>query len=171
MTCLTVGTGFVITTAGFAVIGLVQPSWRYLAFVLPLIAIAVGMGLSNGPASSAATAAVSADQVGEASGVSNMARYVGAAVATALAATIYATVTAGRTAAGKTPAEALSSGLAVASWLMAAFSFVGVLMALVMARHRAAKGTLQDSAAAAAAHTHTLPTSATPAPAQAVANE
>src|SRR4029079_826452 len=37
-----IGTGFVITTAGFAVIGLVQPSWRYLAFVLPLIAIAVG---------------------------------------------------------------------------------------------------------------------------------
>jgi MFS family permease len=60
---------------------------------------------------------------------------------------------------------------AVASWLMAAFSFVGVLMAFVMARHRAAKGTLQDSAAAAAAHTNTLPTSATPAPAQAVANE
>ena len=35
------------------------------------------------------------------------------------------------------------------------------LMALVMARHRAAKGTVHDSAAAAAAHTHTLPTSAT----------
>jgi MFS family permease len=166
-----IGVGFAVTTAGFAVIGFVQPSWRYLAFLLPLVAIAVGMGLSNGPASSAATAAVTEDQVGEASGVSNMARYVGAAVATALAATIYATVTAGRTAAGKTPAEALSSGLAVASWLMAAFSFVGVLMAFVMARHRAAKGTLQDSAAAAAAHTHTLPTSATPAPAQAVANE
>jgi MFS family permease len=166
-----IGVGFAVTTAGFAVIGFAQPSWRYLAFLLPLIAVAVGMGLSNGPASSAATAAVSADQVGQASGVSNMARYVGAAVATALAATIYATVTAGRTEAGKTPAEALSSGLAVASWLMAAFSFVGVLMAFVMARHRAAKGTLEDSVAAAAAHTHTLPTSATPAPAQAVANE
>ena len=97
-----IGVGFAVTTAGFAVIGFVQPSWRYLAFLLPLVAIAVGMGLSNGPASSAATAAVSADQVGAASGVSNMARYVGAAVATALAATIYATVTAGRTAAGKT---------------------------------------------------------------------
>ena len=166
-----IGVGFAVTTAGFAVIGFVQPSWRYLAFLLPLVAIAVGMGLSNGPASSAATACCLREQVGAASGVSNMARYVGAAVATALAATIYATVTADRTAAGKTPAEALSSGLALASWLMAAFSFVGVLMAFVMARHRAAKGTLQDSAAAAAAHTHTLPTSATPAPAQAVANE
>jgi EmrB/QacA subfamily drug resistance transporter len=156
-----IGVGFAVTAGGFAAIGLVQPDWRYLAFLLPLIAVAVGMGLSNGPASSAATAAVSADQVGAASGVSNMARYVGAAVATALAATIYATVTANRTAAGEATSEALSAGLALASWVMAAFSFAGVLMALVMARHREAKGTLQDSAAAAAAHTHTLPTSAT----------
>ncbi|MCW2789389.1 MAG: transporter, partial [Aeromicrobium sp.] len=56
--------------------------------LLPLVAIAVGMGMSNGPASSAATASVPERQVGGASGVSNMARYVGAAVATALAATI-----------------------------------------------------------------------------------
>ena len=83
------------------------------------------------------------------------------AAATALAATIYATVTANRTAAGKAAAEALSAGLALASWVMAAFSFVGVLMALGIACHRAAKGTVHDSAAAAAAHTHTLPTSAT----------
>ena len=156
-----IGVGFAVTAGGFAAIGFVQPSWRYLAFLLPLIAIAVGMGMSNGPASSAATASVSAEEVGAASGVSNMARYVGAAVATALAATIYATVTANRTAAGKTASEALSAGLALASWVMAAFSFAGVLMAFVMARHRAAKGTLEDSAAAAAAHTHTLPTSAT----------
>jgi MFS family permease len=89
-----IGVGFAVTAGGFAAIGFVQPSWRYLAFLLPLTAIAVGMGMSNGPASSAATASVSAEQVGAASGVSNMARYVGAAVATALAATIYATVTA-----------------------------------------------------------------------------
>jgi hypothetical protein len=156
-----IGVGFAVTAGGFAAIGFVEPSWRYLAFLLPLIAVAVGMGLSNGPASSAATAAVSADQVGAASGVLNMARYVGAAVATALAASIYASVTANRTAAGETASEALSSGLALASWVMAVFSLAGVFMALVMARHRAAKGTVHDSAAAAAAHTHTLPTSAT----------
>ena len=156
-----IGVGFAITAGGFAAVGFVQPSWRYVAFLLPLIAIAVGMGMSNGPASSAATASVSADQVGAASGVSNMARYVGAAVATALAATIYATVTANRTAAGEPASDALSAGLALASWVMAAFSFAGVFMALIMKRHRAAKGTVYDSAAAAAAHTHTLPTSAT----------
>ena len=87
-----VGAGFAITALGFALVGFVDGSWRYAAFVLPLIAVAVGMGLSNGPATSASTACVSADQVGAASGVSNMARYVGAAVATALAATIYGNV-------------------------------------------------------------------------------
>ena len=78
--------------AGFAGIGLVQASWTYAAFLLPILAIAVGMGLSNGPSSSAATACVPQAQVGGASGVSNMARYVGAAVATALAASIYGSV-------------------------------------------------------------------------------
>jgi MFS family permease len=133
----TVGIGFALTTAGFVVVGFVDDSWKYAAFLLPLIAIAVGMGLSN------------------------MARYVGAAVATALAATIYGTRIDDRTAAGASPGEALASGLAAAAWMMAIFSFLGVLMAVVMGRHRAPVGTLDDAAAAAAAHTHTLPTSAT----------
>jgi EmrB/QacA subfamily drug resistance transporter len=157
----TIGAGFVLTTAGFAVVGLVEASWTYLAFLLPLVAIAVGMGLSNGPASLASTAAVPENQVGGASGVSNMARYVGAAVATALAATIYGSVIANQTGQGATQADALATGLSAASWAMAVFSFLGVLMAFVIARHRAATGTLNDAAAAAAAHTHTLPTSAT----------
>jgi len=159
-----VGAGFALTAVGFAWIGLVDSSWQYGAFVLPLIAVAIGMGLSNGPATSASTACVSAAQVGAASGVSNMARYVGAAVATALAATIYGNVIASRTAEGEATADALSSGLAAASWTMAAFSLVGVAMAVFLGRHRLARGTLADSGAAAAAHTHTLPTSATPVP-------
>jgi MFS family permease len=157
-----VGAGFAITAAGFAWVGLAESSWRYGAFVLPLVAVAVGMGLSNGPATSASTASVSAAQVGAASGVSNMARYVGAAVATALAATIYANVIAEQTAAGDSTAAALTAGLSAASWTMAVFSLLGVAMAVVIGRHRVAKGTLADSGAAAAAHTHTLPTSATP---------
>ena len=157
-----IAVGFLVTGVGFAVIGFVDSSWKYAAFLLPLVAVAVGMGLSNGPASSASTACVPANQVGSASGVSNMARYVGAAVATALAASIFASVIANRTAEGHSSAEALASGLATASWVMAAFSFAGVVMAVVMGRVRAARGTLGDSAAAAAAHTHTLPTTATP---------
>jgi sugar phosphate permease len=125
----------------------------------------MGMGLSNGPSSSAATACVPAEQVGEASGVSNMARYVGAAVATALAATIYGTVTANQQADGASSADALASGLAAASWVMVVFSALGILLALVaIRRFRAEKGTLQDAAASASAHLHTLPTTAVRAP-------
>ena len=156
-----VAAGFAITAAGFAVIGFVEGSWRYGAFVLPLVAIAVGMGLSNGPATSASTACVPAQQVGSASGVSNMARYVGAAVFTAIAATVYSSVITDKTDAGESHADALAAGLGAASWVMVAFSLAGVAMAVVMGRYRAASGTVADSAAAAAAHTHTLPTSAT----------
>jgi hypothetical protein len=90
-----------------------------------------------------------------------MARYVGAAVATALAASIYSSVTVSRTAEGGSPSEALSGGLATASWVMAVFSAAGVLMAVLMGRHRPPQGTLADAAASAAAVAHTMPTSAT----------
>jgi EmrB/QacA subfamily drug resistance transporter len=156
-----IGLGFLITTGGFVVIGLVDTVWAYAAFLIPLVAIAVGMGLSNGPSSSAATAAVPATQVGSASGVSNMARYVGAAVATALAATIYGNAIADQTADGASAGDALASGLSAASWVMAVFSALGVLLAIfAIRRHRAAQGGAQDVAAFAAAHLHSLPTTA-----------
>jgi EmrB/QacA subfamily drug resistance transporter len=155
-----VGLGFLLTAIGFAWIGLAESSWKYGAFLIPLVAVAVGMGMSNGPASSASTACVPEAQVGSASGVSNMARYVGAAVATALAATIYASVTSNQTADGHSQSQALASGLGATSWVMAAISALGVLMAVMMGRHRAAQGTLEDIAASAASGSHTLPTSA-----------
>jgi MFS family permease len=156
-----IGLGFIFMAAGFVAIGFTQSSWHYASFLLPIIAIAVGMGLSNGPSSSAATACVPEEQVGGASGVSNMARYVGAAVATALAATIYGSVQANRIEDGKSAADALAAGLAAASWMMVVISALGILLAVVaIRRHRAAQGTAQDAAAAAAAHLHTIPTSA-----------
>ncbi|MEW1953082.1 MFS transporter [Terrabacter sp. NPDC080008] len=157
-----VGLGFLLTAVGFAAIGFVDASWPYRRFLLPLIAVAVGMGLSNGPSSSASTSCVPENQVGSASGVSNMARYVGASVATALAATIFSGVTTSRSAEGSSPADALASGLGAASWVMAVLSFAGVVMAVVMGHHRTASGTIHDSAAAAASSTAlTLRTSAT----------
>ena len=53
------------------------------AFVPPLAGTDVGLGLENSPASSAA--AVSADQVGQAPGISNMVRFVGESLAVAVA--------------------------------------------------------------------------------------
>ena len=156
-----IGIGFIAMAAGFVGIGLVDASWAYATFLLPILAIAVGMGLTNGPASSAATACVPEDQVGEASGVSNMARYVGAAVATALCATLYNSVQVNRLDDGASASDALASGLAAASWLMAVISALGIVLAVVaIRRHRAAEGTAQDAAASAAAHLHTIPTTA-----------
>jgi Na+/melibiose symporter-like transporter len=158
----TIGLGFLISTVGFAWIGFTDASWNYGVFLLPIIAIAVGMGLSNGPSSSAATASVDEGQVGEASGVSNMARYVGAAVATALAATVYGTVIANHQGDGASTSDALSDGLGAASWVMTVLSALGIVLATVAIRHhRAVERTLEDAAAAAAAHLHTLPTGAT----------
>ena len=70
-----------------------------------------------------------------------MARYVGAAVATALAATDLRQRDANQTDDGASAADALAAGLAAASWVMAVFSALGILLALVaIRRHRAAAG-------------------------------
>ena len=83
-------------------------------------------------------------------------------MATALAATVYGTVIGNRTDAGEPAGEALAAGLGAAGWMMAIFSALGVLMAVLAGRHRQPRGTLEDAAASAAALLHTLPTSATP---------
>jgi EmrB/QacA subfamily drug resistance transporter len=114
-----IGLGFAAATVGMVVLVFVQASWAYAAFVLPLIVTAAGLGLSNGPASSASTAVVSADEVGQASGISNMARYIGGAVAVAAVGAVYGTVTANHRAGGATASHALAAGLSRAALLMA----------------------------------------------------
>ena len=89
-----VAVGFALAAAGMCVLVFVGPSWAYVAFVVPLAATAIGLGLANGPASSASTATVSADQIGQASGISNMARYVGGSMAVAAAGSVYSAVNA-----------------------------------------------------------------------------
>jgi EmrB/QacA subfamily drug resistance transporter len=149
--------GFAVGAVGFAVLAFVQASWTYGAFVLPLVAIAVGLGLSNGPASSASTAAVSPDEVGAASGISNMARYIGGSLAVAAVATIYNSVTIHHTDAGESTSKALAAGLSRSALFMAITSGVGVALALLMARHHGRTRAI-DRAAAAAGTTHTIPT-------------
>jgi hypothetical protein len=120
-------------------------------FVLPLIATAIGMGLVNGCASSAATASVPPSQVGAASGISNMARYVGAALFTAASATIYAASQ------GAARPEALVDGVARCALLMAVASLVGTGIALLYGRFRRQRVGVADRASAAAAVVHSVP--------------
>src|SRR6478735_1117615 len=151
--------GFVVAALGFAALAFVTSSWTYGAFVLPLIAAAVGMGFANGPASSVATSCVPAADVGSASGISNMARYVGAAVGVAIASTVFTSVADNHVADGASKADALASGLAASNVLLALCSVAGVVLALLVARHRPRPPEAVDYAAAAASSAHTLPTS------------
>jgi EmrB/QacA subfamily drug resistance transporter len=153
--------GFLLAAVGFAVLAFVEASWTYAAFVAPLVALAVGLGISNGPASSGSTAAVAADQVGEASGISNMARYIGGSVAVAAVAMIYNAVINNHRDAGDSAGEALAAGLSSASLTMAIWCACGVGLIALMRRHHARRPQAVDLAAAAAASVHTIPTQPT----------
>ena len=136
----------------------VEASWTYAAFVVPLVALAIGLGLANGPASAGSTSSVSPDDVGQASGISNMARYIGAAVAVAIVATIFNSVTNDHQDAGESAADALAAGLAAASLTMAIWAAAGVPLVRLLAGHRLIRHRAIDRAAAAASTTHTIPT-------------
>jgi EmrB/QacA subfamily drug resistance transporter len=152
----TVLTGFAVMTAAFAVLTLARASWTYAAFVIPLIALAVGMSLQNGPASSISTACVPPRQVGAASGISNMARYVGASVMTAIAASVYATVSANRLAEGDPAGEALAAAMSRSALAMGIWCALAIGLAVLVAHFRPARPAAIDYAQAAAGTTHTL---------------
>ena len=150
--------GFGAAAIGFAVLALVEASWTYIAFVLPLAALSAGLGLANGPASSASTSSVPSDQVGQASGISNMARYIGGSLFVAAIATVYNSVTVDHREAGASQAAALAAGLSRSCIVLAVSCGLGIAVALLMARHRQTAPTAADRAAAAAITTHTIPT-------------
>ena len=152
-----VALGFGLAAVALAVLTFVGSSWTYGAFVLPLVVVAVGLGLANGPASSASTASVSSDEVGQASGISNMARYIGGSLAVAAVATIFSEVTDSQRQAGASPADALAAGLSRSALLMAFMSAAGVVLALLVRRHRSRTPAAVHRAAAAAVTAHTIP--------------
>jgi len=149
-TRLAIVAGFGLAALGFGALAFVESSWTYAAFVLPLIVLSAGLGLSNGPASSASTSSVPADQVGQASGISNMARYIGAALFVAFTATIYNSVQIDQEKSGASASDALAAALSRVSLVLAICSAAGIALALLMARHHQRKAKAVDLAAAAA---------------------
>jgi hypothetical protein len=99
---------------------------------------------------------VSADQVGSAAGISNMARYVGAAVAVAAIAMVNNAVATNHTEAGESASDALAAGLGSCALVMAIWSAVGVLLIRLMRRHHARGTRAVERAAAAASAAHTI---------------
>ena len=152
-----VALGFLLAAAGFGWLALVEASWTYAAFVLPMVVLAIGLGLANGPASAGSTAAVSADQVGAASGISNMARYIGGAVAVAIVAALFNSSINNELDTGASDADALAAGFSSACVLMAIWAALGVALIAVMRRQRLRRARPIDRAAGAAAAFHTIP--------------
>jgi MFS family permease len=152
----TIAVGFIIMTVSFIALAFVQASWTYALFVLPLIGVAAGMSLQNGPCSSISTACVEPGEVGAASGVSNMARYVGAAVMTAIVASVYGSVTANRVADGASQADALAGAFSWSSIAMGIWCALGIALALLVARTVTRRPAEFEAAAAAASTSHTL---------------
>jgi EmrB/QacA subfamily drug resistance transporter len=157
-TRLAIIAGFGLAAVGFGALTFVTESWTYAAFVLPLVCLSAGLGLANGPASSASTSSVPPDQVGQASGISNMARYIGGSLFVAAIATVYNSVAADHLASGASPSAALAAGLSRASLVMTICSAAGIGIALLMARHHQRRPRAVDLAAAAAVSSHTIPT-------------
>ena len=77
--------------------------------------------------------------------------------AVAAVATIYATVTDNHRQAGASAADALAAGLSRSALLLAIMSAAGVVLAVLVSRHRLARLRAIDRAAAAAAVAHTIP--------------
>ena len=171
-TRLAIAGGFGLAAAGFAVLALVDASWTYAVFVIPLAVLSAGLGLANGPASSASTSATSLRR-------SRSARPPASRTWPATWAdrsgwrpspTIYNGVIQDRTGAGESPADALAAGLSRASLFLAICAAAGIALALLVARTRQDRPKAIDRAAAAAAATHTIPTRALPAAAPASAD-
>ncbi|MEJ2862025.1 MFS transporter [Actinomycetospora flava] len=147
--------GFLLLTAGFVLLTFVGAAWTYWMFLPGLLAIALGLSLSNGPASSAATESVPPAQVGAASGISNMARYVGGAVVTAIVAGIYTSTDTAQAAAGASPSDSLATAFSRACIALVVISALGIPLARRAGRKK--KPTPVQLAAAAAATTVSLP--------------
>jgi EmrB/QacA subfamily drug resistance transporter len=152
-----VALGFACATLGFGVLIFVGASWTYIAFVLPLVLISIGLGIANGPSSSASTSSVAPEDTGAASGISNMSRYVGGSLAVAAAATIYNAATNNHLKAGASQADALAAGLSRAALMLTLFSAAGILLLVLLKRFKAKQPRPADLAAAAAVTTHTIP--------------
>ncbi|WP_394553786.1 MFS transporter [Agromyces sp. MMS24-JH15] len=159
----TIALGFIIMSVSFAALAFVQASWTYALFVLPLVGVAAGMSLQNGPCSSISTSCVEPREVGAASGISNMARYVGAAVMTAIVASVYSSVNASQLAGGAEAGEALAQAFSWSSISMGIWCVLGIALAALVARHVVQKPNELDYANAAASTSHTIPT---PVPSQ-----
>jgi EmrB/QacA subfamily drug resistance transporter len=135
-------TGLLMQAAGLGWIAMiVAPGMAYAAIIAPLLLAGVGVSMAMPAVQNAVLSSVGVAEMGKASGVFNMGRFLGGVFGVALLVTIFsATGTAG------SPAN-FSTGFAAAMRVAAALSLLGALAGLWLpARERAALAQVPRSA-------------------------
>jgi EmrB/QacA subfamily drug resistance transporter len=126
--------GLVMQGAGFCWISLsARPDLPYAYLIPPLILAGAGVSMAMPAAQNAVLGAVAGNEVGKASGIFNMARFLGGTFGVALVVAVFA-------AAGNlTSARAFSSGFAAAIGMAAFLSLAAAMAALALPGRRASR--------------------------------
>jgi EmrB/QacA subfamily drug resistance transporter len=127
--------GMVLLGGGLAYFTQVSPQGSYVSDLLPgFLLVGVGLGFAFVPVSIAALAGVGPLDAGLASGLINTSQQIGGALGLAILATVSTTHTENLLAKGEPPAEALTSGFALAFWVGVAFAAVSLAATLLYLR-------------------------------------
>ena len=123
--------GLVMQGAGYCWISLIaRPDLPYADLVPPLILAGAGVSMAMPAAQNAVLGAVAGKEVGKASGIFNMARFLGGTFGIALVVALFAAV------GDLTAARAFSSGFAAAIGMAALLSFLAAMAALALPGRR-----------------------------------
>jgi MFS family permease len=118
--------GLAVQALGMAWIGLAAAPDLYAALVLPLVLAGAGVSVAMPAAQNAVMSSVSASEVGKASGIFNMSRYLGGVFGIALL------VAAFTQAGGFGSARAFSAGFALSIGVAAGLSLAGAIAGLAL---------------------------------------
>ncbi|HEX5469184.1 MAG TPA: MFS transporter [Gaiellaceae bacterium] len=129
--------GMALLGGGLAYFTQVSPQGSYVADLLPgFLLVGIGLGFSFVPVSIAALAGIGDREAGLASGLINTSQQIGGALGLAVLATVSTTHTENLLASGTRPAEALTSGFALAFWVGVGFAGLSLLATLVSLRRQ-----------------------------------
>jgi EmrB/QacA subfamily drug resistance transporter len=127
--------GMLLLTAGMLWYSQIPVNGSYAADLLPgYLFVGFGLAASFIPVSIAALAGIGAREAGLASGMINTSQQIGGAIGVAIAITVATTHIKHELRTGHTPPEALTSGYALAFWVIAGIAAAGVVLAFALVR-------------------------------------